>query len=1638
MKKLLRFAETMLTLLGFLYLMQEKTFAQIITIGTATLTTTNLPTKTDVNYSYSQQIYTNTEITQGGAICGISFRTTSNNTFSRNIKIYLGHTTQSTFSSGNNWIPGSSLTQVFSGNVPLINNNWVYIPFDVPFIYNGTQNLVIAVDDNTQIIEASSSFQYSSASNKTLYFNSSTTNPSITTPPNGTISDNRNNIKIHFCSPTIMTNTPITGCEILYSDPGGLYDYSSNNNFTQTITASTLPNTNLVVDFMELSIGSGDTLWIYNGPSTLSPLIGFYTNITYPFQYSGSGTALTFRFKSDNINSASGWLARIYCSSCDPVSILSGSPCQPNAQNSTGYAASPFCTDVNPYGVTFPSATTGNGDVFLTTPVGCLTSVPRPAWYFMQINTPGNMLINISQTSNNGNSIDVDFACWGPFYALNQADFMHRLCCGEYELYRSSGSTHQPTNGNHTNNMGGYPINNLIDCSYAAGSPEWCYIPNAQSGQFYLLLLTNYNGGAGTITFNTVAQYTTATTDCSLLAQVSNNGPVCSGGNIQLTCNNPQINATYSWTGPNGFTSNLSNPIISNVTSLNSGVYTLVMTVNSQSSAPASTTVVVNPVPNVNLTASTSAICQGSNSTLTASGATNYVWNNGLGTGNSKTITPNTTTTYQVTGTSSGCSDTAIITITVRGIPSTQITTPASSYCPNSNTIPVSTITTGGGGTYSYIWTGTNISNVNNNNTQITINPSSCNTLYSAIVKATDQYGCFGKDTARYQVIDTTPPLISPLPFPIQTASGTFPNYSIPDFYNLVMNNCSDNCYPDNLLIYSQIPAAGSSITAGTFVTISVTDPCGNTKLTYIRVILPLHLNISDSVNVSCYNGNSGSATVSISGGIAPYSIVWNTTPTQTTPTASNLGAGNYQVVVSDSLGTIGTTSVQITQPTLFTTTLNPIATSFCPNYGNITLHTNTLGGVPPYQYSWSGNGISNNLTDSNLVIISSTDCNESYQPIVSVTDQMGCIASDTTFFTIIDTISPQFTTLPFTIQVAPGTFPNYTVPNLSTLVMANSSDNCWPNDQLTYSQSLLAGSTITTSTYLEVTITDPCGNARTTNIRLILPLHGVMSNSQNVNCYGQNNGSTTVTPYGGIPPFSYIWDTSPIQNSATASQLSAGNYNVTITDSLGTTYQVSISITQPPLLSSLISATPVLCYGQNNGSAQITANGGTPGYTYLWNNGATTASLNNLTSGNYLVTITDAQNCTSTNQIIVNQPTALTLQSTVTSGICQSGTGEIQIVTFGGIPPYTFNWNTGATTSSISNLGTGIYICTVTDFNGCTKIKTDTIMIVNPMSVDTITSILESCGLKNGSIQVTIENGTPPYNYVWNNGISTGTSLNNLKTGYYNITVTDQNQCTDTTGIFIDSFDIQSFIDEITPSICDRDNGTATIRVEGGTGLYNYLWYNINDFTDNFAFNLAPGNYYVSIKDLDCIDTLQFIISEIHKPIACFETSSDLLLINQSFLATNCSQYATHYHWEFGDGISSSNQNPSHFYNESGMKEITLYASNDYDCIDSVKKSVIVNEVSIIYIPNSFTPNNDGLNDIFKPACSFVREEGYSLKIFNRWGEEIFFSNDIQYGWDGTHNAQAAPSGTYSYIILYENLFGQQFRKIGSINIIR
>ena len=331
------------------------------------------------------------------------------------------------------------------------------------------------------------------------------------------------------------------------------------------------------------------------------------------------------------------WLHYGAFAQCDsPQSTAMGSPC-------AFQGILPFCTDLNPYGITYASGTEGNafGSFFPdTNKVACLSDAPAPAWYYLRISEPGELLFHIEQFDQDSVGIDVDFACWGPFYAETNADFLDNLCCGVYDLNTQNnvqshvvGSTghHQPPNtwNNH------YPYGNLVDCSYATDATEWCYIPNAQEGEYYLLLITNFAanyGRYGTITFSTAtntADSLNAMADCAITEAVASNSPVCEDDTLFLYCNTPSFGVTYLWTGPNGWTDSVANPVIPHVTANMAGLYTLVMTNGIDTTEADSLFVTVNTQPPLLLTTTSLPVCPHNTVTISAFGAEQYHWSNG-------------------------------------------------------------------------------------------------------------------------------------------------------------------------------------------------------------------------------------------------------------------------------------------------------------------------------------------------------------------------------------------------------------------------------------------------------------------------------------------------------------------------------------------------------------------------------------------------------------------------------------------------------------------------------------------------------------------------------------------------------------------------------------------------------------------------------------------------------------------------------------------------------------------------------------------------------------------------------------------------------------------------------------------------
>ena len=293
------------------------------------------------------------------------------------------------------------------------------------------------------------------------------------------------------------------------------------------------------------------------------------------------------------------------------------------SQNNLCSTSLPFCTDTTynfPAGVNQPPAQAGPN-------YGCLGSEPNPAWYYMQVLNSGVITIYLSSTP----AIDIDFACWGPFTDQTSP------CVAQL----TAACTGCPNN---TTNPNFYPSGNMIDCSYSTSWNETCHILNAQAGEFYILLITNYGNQPCNIIFSqtNAGQAGAGSTNCGILAPpVNNNGPLCVGTTLDLTAQAGPTGCTYYWTGPNAFTSTQQNPVISNVTMAMAGDYFLQVIVGTDTSNAVSTTVVINPIPTSTFTVSLDSVCINQATTLNYTGSASptatYNWDVDGGTPNVNT-----------------------------------------------------------------------------------------------------------------------------------------------------------------------------------------------------------------------------------------------------------------------------------------------------------------------------------------------------------------------------------------------------------------------------------------------------------------------------------------------------------------------------------------------------------------------------------------------------------------------------------------------------------------------------------------------------------------------------------------------------------------------------------------------------------------------------------------------------------------------------------------------------------------------------------------------------------------------------------------------------------------------------------------
>jgi gliding motility-associated-like protein len=507
--------------------------------------------------------------------------------------------------------------------------------------------------------------------------------------------------------------------------------------------------------------------------------------------------------------------------------------------------------------------------------------------------------------------------------------------------------------------------------------------------------------------------------------------------------------------------------------------------------------------------------------------------------------------------------------------------------------------------------------------------------------------------------------------------------------------------------------------------------------------------------------------------------------------------------------------------------------------------------------------------------------------------------------------------------------------------------------------------------------------------------------------CTGSN---TTLTASGGA---SYIWaDAGANIIGATASvTVTQGSYAVLVSNANGCRDTAFATVTEISTLPVTISGQLIYCPGSNT---TITANGGT---SYVWNDtgNSTTASIT-VTLGTYNVTGTDANGCTGTASANVTASAAPSITIIGTLSYC---TGANITLTANGGTGYVWNDAGNSTTASIT-VTQGNYTVTGTDANGCTA-TANAAVTENAAPAVTISGLLVYCS--GGNTTLTANGGA---NYVWNDAGNSTTASITVTQGTYNVTATDANGCTGTNSAVVT--ESSSLSVSITGVLSYCAGANTTLTATGGT---NYVW---NDASINSTITATQGTYSVTATDATCSGTASAVVTE--NAIIPINLGNDVTACQDSTVVIDAGSAFVSYTWSGGETTQTISPLVSGAYSVTAIGANSCTAS---DAVNVLFDPCIVPVVpqNELYIPTAFSPNGDGANDLFRIRASGVIKK-FTIRIFNRWGEQVFESNDINESWDGFYKGVAQPLSSYGWSAEYTFSDGSKYTKSGNVTLVR
>lgn len=1086
--------------------------------------------------------------------------------------------------------------------------------------------------------------------------------------------------------------------------------------------------------------------------------------------------------------------------------------------------------------------------------------------------------------------------------------------------------------------------NGSASASASGGTPGYTYtwLPGGTTGSSVNLL------AAGTYTvqvtdFNNCVQTQTfvVTQPAAPLAVSASMTPVsCNGGS-----NGSASSLASGGTSPYSYTWMPGSLSGQNISNLPAGTYTI--NVSDNNGCTTNNTIAVTQPSTITLTmGSTNSTCGNSNgtATVTASGGTpsyNYTWSPSGG--NNSTAGGLLAGTYYVSVTDlNGCPASASVTVNNTPGPTVTVSSVSNVSCNLGSNGSATANVSGGSGAISYTWspaggnavTGTGMS------------------AGSYTVYIQDSNGCQASATTTV----TEPP---PIVIAVTTTNTSCFGGSNGSASALVSGGTPGFSYlwlPGNTT-----GSTVSGLPTGTY-TVQATDAnsCVQTQTFVVNQPALLTASISATSNVSCFGGNNGTATANVNGGTPFYNYTWIPLGGNGS-TGTGLSAGTYTVNVSDSKGCSTFTTVTITQPTLALSASSSANGASCFGGSNGTATVSAAGGTPAYNYQWQPTGgnqpTASGLTAGNYVVV--------------VGDANGCSTS-------VSIVITQAAPITGTLQVTNPScgFNNGTI---VSQISGGTSPYAYAWSPGGTSGANLTGAGPGSYTLVVSDGASCTQSFSTTLINIPGPTLSLVSTSS-VSCFSGNNGSATISISQGSAPYAINW--LPYGgNALTASSLIAGTYTATVTDSLGCIATVTANILQAPqLVLNTSSVTDVSCNGGNDGAITVQGTGGTPGYVYSWNPSVSnTNSAGNLLAGTYTATVTDANGCPTSIAVIVDQPAVLTSTiSAISNAVCFNGTGNASVAVSGGTAPYSYSWTTNPvqTGSTAMNIIAGTYTVSITDAKGCTT--QNSVTITQPSMVVTTVGVNDTvCKGQTGTLTAAATGGAGGYYFAWQpGGIITGgthTVTANATTSY-TVVAYDQYGCAgnpDTASIVVYTLPPSAVtVHGITP-ICPGTSSTIYVSTTGVTGPLTYSWNN-NLGNSPGAFLVTPSQpttYVVTVSSTCGEAVTDSIFIDLNPPpTVALQGDDNNICVPQTIQFTDLSitgnpnDPITSWYWTFGDGTSSTQQNPSHLYISPGTYSVTLTVSTSDGCTNnSVTAPFIINAYS--YPVAAFSINSTTLS---------------------------------------------------------------------------